>query len=143
MSRLAAATGVASSTQTTVGVIAAIVVCGGIVAAVVVVGVRASRRPSKEVMELARRGFVRVDPVPSTNGSRGDWLVTPLRRADATTTERERVWLDTLGGPHRAPVLWSAVTIPYLALGDTGVDGIVSDGGGVADGGGGDGGGDC
>ncbi|WP_029291763.1 hypothetical protein [Cellulomonas sp. HZM] len=125
-------------TTTTIGVIAAVVVIGAIVAGVIVLGVRASRDPAGDVQELARRGFVRIEPVRSAKGRTTDWLITPLCRADATTNDRERIWLDALFHPHRSPVLWSKVSIPFAALGDRGADGVFSDGGSGGDAGGGD-----
>lgn len=133
--------------QVALAIVIGVSLLAGIVAVIVVVGVRASRRPSAAVQDLARRGFVRIDPVPPTDGGRGDWLVTPLRRADAKTDGPDRAWLDAMFGRRREPVLWSAVAVPYAALhGDGG--GVYSDGGGWADSGGGcdsggDGGGGC
>lgn|GEM_PF-5937286 len=118
-------------TGNVLAVVIGVVVLALIVAIVVLVAVRASGRPSVEVQALARHGVVQIDRVPRTGGQRPDWLVTPLRRPGSSSSQRERIWFDSMFRHRMEPVLWSTVAPPFAALGESGsVDGIVSDGGG-------------
>ena len=97
-------------------VVAVLVVLGivGVIVAVIVGTARSgSSAPPADVMSLAARGYLRMDPVaPSGSRRRANWQMVPLRPADDSMSARERAWYQSMFFAGMVPVFWSDVRAP-------------------------------
>jgi len=129
---------------------------GAFIVIAIIASVRSARhtnarpeQPPAEVHELARRGYLRVDRMPShPTGSMQDWNLVPLRPADSGLSSRERAWMLALFGAGMVPVAWSNASMPPVAMqgfwnggGSSAGFGFGGDGGAAGGGGFGGGGG--